>query len=68
VAKTFQHWQRDPDLAGLREEAALAKLPEAERQAFRQLWADVRSTLERAGSPTTPARVPAGKPQETGKK
>ena len=42
VRRTLAHWQRDPDLAGLREEAALAKLPEAERTACRQLWAAVQ--------------------------
>jgi serine/threonine-protein kinase len=39
------HWQRDPDLAGLRDEAALAKLPAAEREACRQLWAAVQQLL-----------------------
>jgi hypothetical protein len=41
-------WQADPDLAGLREEAALARLPEAEREACRKLWADVADVLHRA--------------------
>ena len=48
VRKTLEHWQRDPDLAGLREEAALAKLPEAERKACRDLWAEVHQLLKRA--------------------
>jgi tetratricopeptide (TPR) repeat protein len=46
--QTLYHWQRDPDLAGLRDEAALAKLPEAEQAACRQLWADVQKLLEQA--------------------
>jgi hypothetical protein len=39
-----------PDFAGVRS-AALAKLPEAELQAWRQLWADVAETLARARGP-----------------
>jgi tetratricopeptide (TPR) repeat protein len=46
--QTLQHWQRAPDLAGLRDEKALAKLPEAERQTCRQLWADVAALLNGA--------------------
>src|SRR5262249_42672988 len=46
--ETLRHWQRDPDLAGLRGEAALAKLLEAEREACRKLWADVDALLKQA--------------------
>jgi hypothetical protein len=48
VRNTLEHWQHDPDLAGLREEAALAKLPEAERKAWLQLWGEVHKLHERA--------------------
>jgi hypothetical protein len=48
VRKTLEHWRHDPDLAGLREEAALAKLPEAGREPCRQLWADVQALLRPA--------------------
>src|SRR5262249_37388567 len=41
VAPMLRHWQKDPDLAGIRDDEGLAKLPEAERVAFRELWADV---------------------------
>ena len=44
----LQHWQCDPDLAGLREEAALAKLPPAEREGCRKLWAEVAACLKQA--------------------
>jgi tetratricopeptide (TPR) repeat protein len=37
--------QSDPDLASLREPAALARLPAEERQACRSLWADVTAAL-----------------------
>jgi tetratricopeptide (TPR) repeat protein len=47
VQQTLQHWQKDPALTGLRDQAALAKLPEAERQAWGQLWTDVAALLRR---------------------
>jgi hypothetical protein len=48
VRQALQHWQKDPDLAGLRDPDALAQLPEAERQACRKLWADVEALLRKA--------------------
>jgi tetratricopeptide (TPR) repeat protein len=48
IVKTLRHWQQDPDLAGLRDPASLAKLPAEERKAFTQLWADVAALLEKA--------------------
>jgi WD40 repeat protein/serine/threonine protein kinase/tetratricopeptide (TPR) repeat protein len=37
----LRRWQRDADLAGLRDEAGLAKLPKDEQPAWRRLWARV---------------------------
>jgi hypothetical protein len=51
VQRTLRHWQRDPDLAGIRDEAKVAQLPEAEREACRRLWSDVEALLERARGP-----------------
>jgi tetratricopeptide (TPR) repeat protein len=48
LQKTLQHWQQDADLASVRDADALTKLPEAERDSWRQLWADVASLLKRA--------------------
>jgi Flp pilus assembly protein TadD len=45
VQKTLTHWQTNPDLAGLRDKDALEKLPDAERDACRKLWADVAAVL-----------------------
>ncbi len=45
--RTLRRWQYDPDLAGVRDPAALGKLPDAERDAWRQLWADVDALLQR---------------------
>jgi len=45
---TLDHWQKDSDLAGIRDAAALAKLPAEEQKAFTQLWADVAALLKKA--------------------
>jgi len=44
----LRHWQQSTEIVGIREEAALAKLPAAERAAFKQLWADVAALLKKA--------------------
>jgi tetratricopeptide (TPR) repeat protein len=44
----LQHWLVDPDFAGVRGREALAKLPEAERQLWQELWSQVGKTLARA--------------------
>jgi tetratricopeptide (TPR) repeat protein len=49
--RQLRHRQTDPDLAGLRDAAALAKLPEDERAAWQQFWADVAAVLKKAGPP-----------------
>ena len=49
VAQTLQHWNVDPDLAGVRDPAGLAKLPEDERARWRALWDDVGRLLGEAG-------------------
>jgi superkiller protein 3 len=54
VQRTLRHWQRDHDLAGLREAAALTRLPAEEQEACRKLWADVGAVLERAGAAQGP--------------
>jgi hypothetical protein len=51
IAKTLEHWREDTDLAGIREDAGLAKLPERESVAFRKLWADVDALLKKAARP-----------------
>ncbi len=46
--QTLLHWQQDTDLAAIRDAAALAKLPEAERSEWQRLWAEVEAVLKRA--------------------
>src|SRR5262249_55594897 len=48
VQRGLRHWQKDPDLAGLRDQAALAKFPPGEQKACTQLWAEVAALLEKA--------------------
>jgi hypothetical protein len=43
-----RNWRQDADLAGVRDEKALAALPEAEQIAWRKVWADVAILLARA--------------------
>jgi hypothetical protein len=47
VQQTLQHWQKDADLASVRGKEALAKLPEAERDSWQQLWAEVEALLKK---------------------
>jgi tetratricopeptide (TPR) repeat protein len=48
VIQTLEHWRVDPDLAGIRDAAALAKLSEPERKPWQVLWSDVDTLLARA--------------------
>lgn len=50
LQRALRAWQREPALASLREPAALAELPEAERQTWGKLWADVDALLKRAAA------------------
>jgi formylglycine-generating enzyme required for sulfatase activity len=48
IVQTLSHWQQGSDLAGIRDAAALAKLPAGEHKALAQLWADVAALLKKA--------------------
>jgi hypothetical protein len=50
--RALLHWQKDPDLAGIRDKEALAKLPAEERAACAKLWADVAALLKKAEEET----------------
>ena len=45
VAQELAHWKVNPDLAGLRDEAAVKALPRTSRKAAAHLWADVEALL-----------------------
>ncbi len=54
LTKTLEHWEQDTDLAGVCGPAALAKLPEAQRQDWQKLWNDVTDLLKRAQEKAAP--------------
>jgi tetratricopeptide (TPR) repeat protein/predicted Ser/Thr protein kinase len=60
AARVLAHWQEDADLAGVRGDAALAALPEAEREPWRALWDDVGRTLAEARGTVAPEAKAAG--------
>jgi hypothetical protein len=45
AVNALAHWREDDDLAGVRGADALMKLPEAERQEWQKLWADLDALL-----------------------
>ncbi len=45
--RMLTNWQADPDLAGLREQNALAELPAEERKECHTLWDEVGVVLRR---------------------
>jgi serine/threonine protein kinase/tetratricopeptide (TPR) repeat protein len=56
--KRLKHWLDDSDFNGVRGAAALNKLPQAERQAWQQLWSDVADTLARSQDKTAAKKKP----------
>jgi eukaryotic-like serine/threonine-protein kinase len=49
VGKILMHWQSAPDLAGLREQGALDRLPADEQEECLELWKQVAAVLDGAG-------------------
>ena len=47
IRQTPAHWQKDTDGAGLRDPAAVAKLPAGEQQACQKLWVEVEALLKK---------------------
>jgi tetratricopeptide (TPR) repeat protein len=58
AARTLGHLQGDPDLASVRDEPSLQKLPSGEQESWRDFWADVNSLSEKARSMITEATKP----------
>jgi eukaryotic-like serine/threonine-protein kinase len=48
IVFTMQHWRRDVDLAAVRDAAALAKVPEAERKEWQAIWEEVDALIRKA--------------------
>jgi serine/threonine-protein kinase len=53
IRQTLQHWQRDSDLAGIRDKDAVVKLPAAEQQGCQKLWADVEALRKKTQGVST---------------
>jgi tetratricopeptide (TPR) repeat protein len=51
VFGTLRQWKRDPSLAGVRDLAALSRLPEEEWQNWSRFWIEVEGLLEQAQRP-----------------
>lgn len=47
AVRTLTHWRGDPDLAAMRDPAALGKLPPAERRECEKLWSEIDASLHR---------------------
>jgi hypothetical protein len=54
IALGLRRWLEEPGFARVREPDSLGRLPEAERQAWQKLWADVADTRARAEETTAP--------------
>jgi tetratricopeptide (TPR) repeat protein len=61
VTQVLQHWLVDADFAGVRGPAALARLPDAERHAWQELWSGVADTVARVQSKITPDKKSGAK-------
>jgi Tfp pilus assembly protein PilF len=51
VREECELWKAHPDFAGVRGASSLGKLPESERDAWRQLWIDTDALLQQAQEP-----------------
>ena len=51
LGRRWRTWRDDPDLAGLRDPAALGKLRPAERQECGKLWGDIDALIDRLKRP-----------------
>jgi serine/threonine-protein kinase len=58
IVQVLRHWQQDPDLAGVRELAAISRLPDDERAKWMALWADVAALTARASGAKSPPVLP----------
>ena len=54
IVGQMRHWLADTDFTGVRGAEALARLPEAERPAWQELWRGVADTLAQNQAKTTP--------------
>jgi tetratricopeptide (TPR) repeat protein len=62
LQKALADWQQDSDLASVRGEVALAKLPAEEQAAWRRLWTGVEQALATLRQKSNPPEKSARKP------
>jgi hypothetical protein len=48
VQRTLDHWQADSDLTGVRDKAALRKLPAQDQEDWQRFWQEVAALRDRA--------------------
>jgi serine/threonine-protein kinase len=60
VHRVMQHWLGNKDLASVRDQTAVGRLPVSEREAWNNLWAKVRALCERTAPRVGPARDGVG--------
>jgi tetratricopeptide (TPR) repeat protein len=56
IHEGMSQWLSDADLAGVRDDQWLAKLPADERKEWRKLWSQIRSLRDRTAPRKTPAK------------
>jgi tetratricopeptide (TPR) repeat protein len=66
IKQRLQHWQEDTDFARVRADA-LTRLPQAEREAWAKLWANVADTLGKTQAKIDRQKKPGLKQEPTGK-
>jgi hypothetical protein len=54
VQQTMAQWRIDPDLTGVRDAAALAKLAETERTNWQTFWEEVEALHKKAAANPSP--------------
>jgi serine/threonine-protein kinase len=59
LANRLNSWTNDPELASLRQQAALERLPEAERKACERLWDRLEEVVKAAGGATDAVVFPS---------
>jgi hypothetical protein len=56
IQQRLAHWQRDPDLASVRDPQALDRLSDNERAAWQALWREVDELAKRVAQRDEPIR------------
>jgi hypothetical protein len=54
VRQKLAHWKLDSDLAGVRDQPALARLAEDEQKVWRAFWSEVEAVVARANRNASP--------------